>query len=886
MNKRQRNFLSLCLALILAFCLAEPALAKDNSTMKFDPAITSNRESWLRTGDDIAGEGMVLLKNTGRTLPLARGTKINLLGYCAYNPVYSGSGSGAVSGRSTVDFTTALKNAGFSVNPSVAESKIYDDDLVAQAENQISYSSFSFHQREADPGKFTGEIALPRLKEYSDTAVVVLGRNAGEGSDLSSYNSVDGQRYLQLSKNEESLLNSARKTFRKLIVIINTGNALEMGGLAKYSPDAVVWCGTPGPYGLSALGKIIAGTVNPSGRLTDTWVYDNDANPSSETFAVNKASNALRTYYVDYIEGIYNGYRFYETASAEKAVIKTVRSGEIFDYRNYNSVVAYPFGYGLSYTTFDKKLSGGIPKNLKSDSKFDVKVKVKNTGKRAGKDVAQVYVTVPYTTYDKQHGVEKSAVSLVGFAKTKLLQPGESQTVKVPVDMQKIASYDTTVSDPNGKKGAYRLDAGDYIFSLRNDSHHVLDSKTANLKEDFVFNGANKRASDDQAAYNQFDQAARGKYLSRQNKFANYAEAVNSVSDKIKDMTYQNDPDSYGRQNDPKFFREYQKGADYDVPNGLKFSDMKGASYEDPRWNTLIKELSLTDLNNLVTSGLFHMVSLDSIGLPQTIETDGPQSWRSNHVKIVSGQEPTPYPAIVLLASTWNKGLAYTFGANMADEGHSYGISGWYAPAMDSHRNAYAGRNFEYYSEDPVLTGDMAKNEVLAARRKGLITYIKHFALNEMENNRGVNLHTYSNEQAIREIYLFPFEDCIKEGHSNAVMGSCNMVGDVFSNAYEPLMTQVLRNEWGFNGLVSTDYNQSPARYWYYTRPILRAGTDFWLDYRIGERKVLENPTSADIYYMQRAAKHILYTLATSDCLETRVKYVPNTASLRGGVFQ
>lgn len=878
MSKKIRGMVSLIMALVFAFCIAVPAFAKDNSTLKFDSKITTTAQDWRQMSDRISDEGMVLMKNAKNTLPLSKGTKINLLGYCGWNPIYSGSGSGSVSSNGAIDFQTALKNAGFDVNPAIESSGIYKNDSSTDQTQLVVSSGPDFRQKEIVPGKFAGAVSFDNMKKYSDTAVVVLGRDAGEGNDLNTYQSVDGKPYLQLSKNEESLLNSARKTFGKLIVVINSGNALEMKALSRYNPDAIIWCGMPGPYGLNSLGKILNGSVNPSGRLVDTWVYDNDANPSSEWFAINKASNADKTYYVDYVEGIYNGYRFYETAAAEKAKIRNTHTGEVFDYNHYGSVVAYPFGYGLSYTTFDKKISGGIPKNLKADSKFDVKVKVKNSGNRAGKDVAQIYVTVPYTTYDKQHNVEKSAVSLVGFAKTKLLQPGESQTVKIPVDMQKIASYDTTVSDPNGKKGAYRLDAGDYIFSLRSDSHHVIDTKTANLKEDFIFNGANKRSSDDQAAYNQFDQAARGKYLSRQNKFANYETAMKSVSSQIKDMTYQNDPDGYGRQNDPKLSHEYKLGVDYDAPNTLKFSDMVGVPYDDPKWDTLIKELSLTEMNELITVGLYETLPLLTVQKPMTIDSDGPQSWKSYLTKLLAGKEPAAYPGIILLASTFNQDLAYQFGQDMADEGHTYGITGWYAPAMDNHRNAYAGRNYEYYSEDPVVAADMAKNEVLGARQKGMIVFIKHFALNEMENNRGINLHTYSNEQAIREIYLRPFEESVKEGHANAVMGACNMVGDVFANAYEPLMTQVLRNEWGFNGIVSTDQCGSPADYWYSsTRSLLRAGTDYWLDYQmIPNKKALKNPSSTDIYYMQRAAKHILYTVVNSAYMKIKIPSVSN----------
>ena len=504
-----RAVISVVMALAFALCsmlVPASALVKkskvDNSTIPFDPKITTQNSDWKNFAVKVAEEGTVLLKNKNNTLPLAKG-KINLLGYCAYNPIYGGAGSGMADSSNAYSIVQSLQDAGYELNPAIGKTAGYSAESKKSAgliSTVAAMALASFNQNEPDLSNFSGDASFDNMKKFSDTAVVVIGRNAGEGQDLTYYKSVDGRKYLQLSVNEEALLKKARATFKKVIVVLNTANALEMKELAATNPDAIVDAGIPGALAFKSLGKVLNGTVNPSGRLVDTWVYDNDANPSTANFGDQKASNAKGTNYVDYVEGIYNGYRFYETAAAEKAVIKDPKSGKTFDYRNYNSVVAYPFGTGGSYTTFEQELKGGIPKKLKATDKFDVKVKVKNTGKRAGKEVVQLYVSVPYTKYDKNHGVEKSAVQLVGIAKTKLLAPGKSQTVKVSVDVQQIASYDNTYQNANGKKGAYRLDAGKYTFSIRANSHVAYDSKESTLDKDYVYTGANKRSSDDQQA--------------------------------------------------------------------------------------------------------------------------------------------------------------------------------------------------------------------------------------------------------------------------------------------------------------------------------------------------------------------------------------------------
>ncbi len=886
--------LALTLSFMLATLLPASAMVKkssvDNSTIPFDATITTTRADWMKMALDEEREGVILMKNKNNALPM-KAQKVNLLGYCAYSPIYSGAGSGQADTSVATSYEKALTDAGFEINPAIGKTAGYDPSqqnsggaIATVAASLLA----SFNQNEPALSNFTGDASFENMKKYSDTAIVVIGRNAGEGQDLTYYDSKDGRRYLQLSVNEEAMLKKARETFDKVIVIINSANALEMKELGKIDVDAIVNVGIPGTNGLKVLPEILTGKTNPSGRLVDTWVYDNDANPSSANFGDQKASNAKGTHYVDYVEGIYNGYKYYETAAAEKAKITDPKTGKTFDFSKYNKVVAYPFGSGLSYTTFEQELKGGIPNNVKAADDFDVKVKVTNTGDVAGKEVVQLYVTVPYTSYDKKHNVEKAEVSLVGIAKTKKLAPGKSQTVKIHINMEDIASYDNTYKNADGKKGAYRLDKGEYKFSIRENSHKVIDSDTATLKEDYVFTGDNKRAGDDQQAYNEFDQAARGKYLSRKDGFANYAEAMNSVSDKIKDMSFQNDPNAYNAHYDDEVTTHYVKGVNYAKKGDLKYTDLKGVPYDDPKWDELVAQLTVEELQKLMYTGMYQTAEAESVGKPGTLDSDGPQGMISWAAK--DGYSPVSYPAQSTIAMSWNSDLAYRYGQIIADELHYNDCTSWYAPAMDNHRNAYSGRNYEYYSEDAFLSGVMGANSTLGAREKGTIVFIKHFALNDQETHRGENLHTYANEQSIREIYLKPFEMSVKEGHANAVMGACNMIGDVFSNDYEPLMVQVLRNEWGFRGQVSADqcgwgiqYDLNDyfgfTQYWLKSDAFIRGGSDFWLDMKgLQGNDLLKaaNATSdADIYYLQRSAKNILYTEANS-------YVVPSDASFLG----
>ena len=819
--------------------------------------VETSSEDWIQLAYDIASEGMVLLENNDDTLPLdtATETKVNLLGYYAYNPNYSGTGSGGTDEtENTVSIVDGLTNAGFEVNTAVLDEGVYEVD--ESSSSDLGFEEATYTVEEVSIDSYTGEASFESMKEYSDIAIVVLCRAAGEGADLTDYESDEGNMYLELTQNEKDLLEAATDTFEKVIVVYNGGNALEMDFMEDYDIDALIWCGDPGEYGFDVLGQIISGEVNPSGSLPDTWVYDSYSAAASENFANQEADNT-DGYYVDYVEGIYVGYRWYETAYAESAVITNTTNGVTYDFSDYYSIVRYPFGYGLSYTTFEQEIVGGISDGdvLDPTGTISVEVEVTNTGDVAGKETVQLYVTVPYTEYDQENGVEKSEVTLVGYAKTSELEPGESETVTVEVSVEDyIASYDSSYNNGDGTYGSYMLDAGEYVFSIRSDSHTVIDSVSMTLDESWFYSGENQRSSDEQAAYNQFDDAARGEYLSRQDGFANYESAMNSVSSSVESTEFDDDPAAYDDWYDEAVTEELVEGVDYDADGDLTLDDMEGLDYDDPLWDELIAQLSVEELVDLAEGALGGTVGVESIGTDDMGNTEGPSGITSMYSSI----HTVSYPTTVTLAATFNNDLAYQYGQMIADQAHDLGMTSWNAPAVNIHRWAYSGRNYEYFSEDAVLSAGIAAYEVKGATDNGLLTYVKHFALNNMESNRSGQLHTYSNEQAIREIYLKSFEAAVKIGNTHGIMSSMNYIGDVYTSVSYELLTEVLRNEWGFDGVVVTDMAEGD----YATLSsdsAIRAGTNTWLAVIAPS---FSTDSDADIYYLQEAAHGLLYAFA------------------------
>ena len=722
---------------------------------------------------DVQSEAVTLLKNDDSNLPLS-GKKVNVFGWGSTNPVYGGTGSGSMSKQyKTVSLLDGMKQAGLKTNTEL--SKLYTDYRKDRPEVGMFAQDWTLPEV---PAKQYSDKLVSDAKDFSDEAVVVLTRVGGEGADLPTdmkakgitykNNSKDyddfqkGESFLQLSKTERDMIDLVTSNFKKVTLVYNGANTFQFDFLNDYPQiQSVVWCPPAGQTGFSALGEVLAGETNPSGKTSDTFLKDLTKSVSYNNFGkfeyTNMADKAAKYKgftgddvtaipgFVNYSEGIYVGYKFYETASDEGLI-------------NYDDTVAFPFGYGLSYTSFDQKLDSVKYKG----GKVTVTATVTNTGDKAGKDVVEVYYNPPYT----DGGIEKASKNLAGFEKTKELQPGESQKVTVKFDDDDMASYDY-----KGAK-AYVLEKGDYDISIQSDSHHVIDHKAITVKDTVTYDSdSNTHNGDKTVATNQFDDVAGDvTYLSRADHFANYKEATAAPTN-FK-MSYKAKETFYNNSNyDPKKFdKDSDKMPTTGAKNGLKLSDMYGKDYDDADWDKLLDQLTFDDMDNLIANGGYGTQALKSVGKIQLTDADGPASLNNNFTGVGS----IGFPASTAFACTWNKDLAKQFGEMIGDMAHDMHVAGWYAPAMNIHRNAFSGRTFEYFSEDSLLSGVMASSEISGAKSKGVYSFMKHFALNDQETKRTEMLCTWTNEQAMREIYLKPFEMSVKEGGAQAVMSSFN----------------------------------------------------------------------------------------------------------------
>lgn len=809
---------------------------------------------------DVQSEAVTLLKNDDSNLPLS-GKKVNVFGWGSTNPVYGGTGSGSMSKQyKTVSLLDGMKQAGLKTNTEL--SKLYTDYRKDRPEVGMFAQDWTLPEV---PAKQYSDKLVSDAKDFSDEAVVVLTRVGGEGADLPTdmkakgitykNNSKDyddfqkGESFLQLSKTERDMIDLVTSNFKKVTLVYNGANTFQFDFLNDYPQiQSVVWCPPAGQTGFSALGEVLAGETNPSGKTSDTFLKDLTKSVSYNNFGkfeyTNMADKAAKYKgftgddvtaipgFVNYSEGIYVGYKFYETASDEGLI-------------NYDDTVAFPFGYGLSYTSFDQKLDSVKYKG----GKVTVTATVTNTGDKAGKDVVEVYYNPPYT----DGGIEKASKNLAGFEKTKELQPGESQKVTVKFDDDDMASYDY-----KGAK-AYVLEKGDYDISIQSDSHHVIDHKAITVKDTVTYDSdSNTHNGDKTVATNQFDDVAGDvTYLSRADHFANYKEATAAptnfkMSDKAKETFYNN-----SNYDPKKFDKDSDKMPTTGAKNGLKLSDMYGKDYDDADWDKLLDQLTFDDMDNLIANGGYGTQALKSVGKIQLTDADGPASLNNNFTGVGS----IGFPASTAFACTWNKDLAKQFGEMIGDMAHDMHVAGWYAPAMNIHRNAFSGRTFEYFSEDSLLSGVMASSEISGAKSKGVYSFMKHFALNDQETKRTEMLCTWTNEQAMREIYLKPFEMSVKEGGAQAVMSSFNYIGNTYAGADSALLQTVLRGEWGFKGFVLTDYF---GGYGYQNADQeVRAGNDSML----ATTKITNHITdksATSVKAMRQAAHNILYTAANS----------------------
>ena len=828
-------------------------LATGNGTLSDE----TNEEA-AGVAEEIMEDGIVLLKNES-LLPLNETKKLNIFGWESINPAYGGAGSGGINDLyDIVSLNQGLENAGFSINQELVD--FYNNYGADNPEMSIQKQSWTLPEPPVDT--YSDEL-IKSAKEYSDVAVVVLSRKAGEGhndipmdvrkaaydNNSDEYDDFpEGEHYLQLSQTERDMVDMVCSNFDNVIVIYNGANQFELGFADEYPQiKSVVWCPGTGNVGFNALGKVFSGEVNPSGKTPDTFIYDMTTAPwwnnAEKTEYTNLADMAVegmnagtaQVYapaFTNYVEGIYVGYKYYETAVQEGAI-------------DYDKTVQYPFGYGLSYTEFEQKM-GELEEK---DGQISVDVEVTNSGDVAGKDVVEVYYKPPYTN----GGIEKSSANLIEFAKTDLLQPGKSQIVTVTFSIEDMASYD----ENNAK--AYVLEKGDYVISINSDSHTVLDQKTYTADADVVYKGENKRASDDTAAGNVFEDAKGDiTYLSRADHFANYEEATAAPASAELSEPYVSEYHLNSNFDKTTYLNDEDVMPTTGADNGLTLEDMRDADYDDPRWEKLLDQLSVDEMANMIAMAGYQTAAMDSVGKVATLDFDGPAAINNNFTGVGS----IGFPIEVVIASTWNKELAQTWGECMGKISQEMGAEGWYAPGMNTHRTAFGARNYEYFSEDGVLAGNMGAKAVEGARKYGVYSYIKHFAMYE-GNAKMVSV--WSNEQAIREIYLKPFEISVKQGGANAVMVSWSFLGDKWTGECSNLMNTVLRDEWGFRGMALTDFFRNNGHGFMNADAALANGVDVMLSTFNGEENNVANPEHpTSVLQMRNACKNVMYTVVSS----------------------
>ena len=818
--------------------------------------------------EEIQGEGIVLLKNNG-ALPLDKGSDVTLMGRDAADPVYGGSGSGAVKIDTVVDFHDGMINAEFNVNESVYQ--ILDTfaetapktTIVMDKPNESSYNIGEM------PVEGYTDAAIATFADYADAAIVMVGRGGGEGGDLAQdmngwdENYVEGQHQLELNQDEKDAIALAKEHFETVVVIVNSNNTLELGELEDDADiDAVLWIGSPGQTGFNAVGDVLSGDINPSGKLPDIHPADFTKDPTFDNFGHFQYSNIDSSnasgdgFFVEYEEGIYIGYKYYETAAVE-------------DFIDYDEAVVYPFGHGMSYTDFAWEVGEQTLGEIDGDITIDVTVT--NTGDVAGKDVVQLYYSAPYT----KGGIEKSSVVLGAFAKTALLAPGETDTITLTLAVEDMASYDHKTAR------AYVLESGNYELRIQTDSHNMKDGiAPINYEVDttVVYRDDNHRPSDNSAVTNQFDDVTveMDMVMSRADFAGTFPTAPDAASKTASDAVI-------------GAFATYDVKANQDesiampateMDNGLALIDLRGLPYNDPTWQTLLDQLNMKQVEEMLLNGAYNTTALKSVAKPAAVDFDGPSGLNS----FMTSLSCTAYPSEPIIAATFNTDLAYAMGEMVGNEGLDNDINGWYAPALNIHRSPFAGRNFEYYSEDALLSGIMGAAATEGAASKGMYAFLKHFALNDQEINRVNNgVATWADEQTMRENYFKPFEYAVKNATqtvkyisddqgavsevemkaTTAVMSSFNRLGGVWAGGSAPLLQNVLRDEWGFEGMVITDFNLYP-----YMVPDqgIANGSDLMLTF--APMKTLEDTKSATAVSNMREATHnILYTVVNSNAM-------------------
>lgn len=828
----------------------------------------------------IEREGMVLMKNENDVLPLTSGAKISLLSQNSVDLVYGGAGAGSVDTSKAPDLKEALEETGFQVNPELWN--FYMTGAGAQyrkeVPNLMGQGSFAAH--EVLQEEYSDEVKAS-FKDYSDAAVVVIGRSGSESVDLPA-------DYLEFTQEEKDLLQMAQDNFEKVILMLNVTNAMNLSVLNDYEIDACLWVGALGQEGAYAIGEALNGSISPSGHLVDTWGYDPMSAPASANigdYTITNSEVEAGNKYLVYAEGIYVGYRYYETRY-EDVVLGNEQAANY----DYSKQVQFPFGYGLSYTNFE-----WTDYSVKDDgAKFTVQVTVKNAGDTAGQETVQIYMQNPYTQYDKENNIEKPSVELTGFEKTQVLEPGASETVTVEVEKEWMKTYDAKGA------GTYIAEAGDYYLAAGTNAHDALNN-ILSAKGSTVIHGMTAEGNASLAYKHVQNDTDLNSYAASESKTA----IENHLSD-VDIRTY-DDSFTYLSRSDwsgtwPSTYQEGNWEAPEELLKGLeivrpededakmpvfdavseegkelKLADLIGADYEDERWETLLSQMSKEDTYDLIRHAGYGTMAVEEAGIPGTVHKDGPAGISST---LAGGNiSCMAYPPAVVLASTWNIDLAKQRGEMVGEDSISTGIAVWYAPAMNIHRGAVSGRNFEYYSEDVFLSGKNGAAETAGYQSKGGIVTIKHFALNDQESNR-IGGAVFADEQTARQLYLKPFEMSITEGGAVGIMSSMNRIGTRWIGGHQGMMTDILRGEWDYQGFVISDQTSFASFNYCDIREGLAAGNDLWLSTAYSMWDLSDKELTASVMTQVRTAAHrYLYTVANSNAMngidhDTTVKNV------------
>lgn len=841
----------------------------------------------------LAEEGFVLLKNENAALPMNKGARISVFSKNSVNLSYGGSGSGGFDTSNNKDLYESLNDAGFVTNPTLKsfyESSQSGPVRTANSSDLDNGDNQKIATAETPQSKYTDAVKNS-YADYSDAALVVITRIGGEGFDLPRYQGDSegavspDSHYLELDQNEIDLLTAVTDgTFKRVVVVFNTPSSFEATFLkdSAYAAfadkiDAAVWIGFTGSNGITALGEILNGDVNPSGRLVDTWAADFTKNPSFVNFGTGCLPDTTDKYdggmyySVDYEEGIYVGYRYYETR------------GETDGEDWYNANVVYPFGYGLSYTTFDWTVGDASASEIELGTTITVPVTVKNTGSVAGKDVVQLYASAPYTL----GGIEKAHKVLVGFAKTKLLQPGESETVTVSFDPYSAASYDYRDANSNGFSG-YELEAGEYTLYVSRNAHESEKAIALNLAADVQIGTDPTTDSEVVNRYTDSEDFLDSDWqldtmLSRADWEGTWPTPQTAQQHAGTDRLYEeirseehNNPTDFDSEEYPWFGEEPTLTLRDLLPSAEAEGYEPVVSYDDERWEELMMGCDEEEMIALINNGAYHTLAMEGVGLPATIHGDGPSGFTCFMSKEqVNGT--CQYVSEPVMASTWNIDLMTELGEAIGEEGTigdkatGQPYSSIYAPGVNIHRSPFGGRCSEYFSEDPFISGMMGAAEVQGIQSRGVLPTVKHFVANEQETHRSIGGDlSWVSEQALREIYLKPFEYTVKLGETRGIMTSFNRIGTRWTGGDYRLLTEILRNEWGFNGLVICDFNTIPQymipRMMFYAGGSLDLATQqsaMWTD--------CDTSDAGDAIVLMRAVKDVMYALVNSNAMNAEV---------------